>query len=298
MNTKLRSVGRLVGILGLGTACGMVPSLAAADVPCGGGELDECRALIEINATDGDLGFHALFDSEGWDVARILDPNWKRIFSARAKQSLRDQTLTEIFFESDEPPCWFEEGDEDVDWDEDEVVTIPEFLERFPAGAYKFRTALPDGGQLFGETHLSHALPAAPREIEFDGETISWEPGNDLGQCEPEEPSNAGNVPLAAYEVVMEPDLEAEDPADEAIAARIFRVLVPPEIREVRVPDAYLASFAEPTPAKIEVIAIELRDNGSFGNQTAAEEDGFSIGAGADAGDGTDEEDSAENEQD
>jgi hypothetical protein len=39
---------------------------ATGDAPCG--DLDECRVLIEINSSDGDIGFHVLLDAESWDV--------------------------------------------------------------------------------------------------------------------------------------------------------------------------------------------------------------------------------------
>jgi len=49
-------------------------TIATADEPCG--ELEECRVFIEINASDGDIGFHVLLDAEGWEKARITDPQW------------------------------------------------------------------------------------------------------------------------------------------------------------------------------------------------------------------------------
>src|SRR3546814_4813850 len=76
---------------------------AQADAPCG--DLDECRVLIEINATDGDIGFHVLFDAEGWKQSRIRDPNGRVIHQSSAHGGLGDQSLTENFFESAEPVC-------------------------------------------------------------------------------------------------------------------------------------------------------------------------------------------------
>lgn len=258
-------------------AIGAAP--AVADEPCPGTDdgLDACRAYIEINATDGDVGFHAKADAEGWKRAAIFDPTGRPVMLTTALGPLRRQTITELFFESEEPPCWFEEGNEDVDWDEDEVVSVPQFLERFPAGEYQFRVTLPQGGMLAGSTNMSHALPAAPEDLAFDDNVISWIPGSTLGRCEPDGGSGAASVPIVAYQVVLEPDVDAEEPADELAAAQIFDVLVPGDVTAVSVPADYVATYPENTPAKIEIIAIERRDNGSFGNQVAAEEDGFCL---------------------
>lgn len=256
---------------------------AAADEPCPGTEdgLDACRAYIEINATDGDIGFHAKTDAEGWKWASIHNPKGRPVMLTAALGPLRRQTITELFFESEEPPCWFAQDNEDVDWDEDEVVSVPQFLRRFPAGEYQFRVKLPRGGMLAGSTFMSHALPAAPEALSFDDNVISWTHGTTLGRCEPEGGSGAGTVPIVAYQVVLEPDVDAEEPADELAAAQIFNVVVPGDVTAVSVPEDYLATFPESTPAKIEIIAIERRDNGSFGNQVAAEEGSFCLNSGA-----------------
>ena len=139
---------------------------AAADEPCPGTEdgLDACRAYIEINATDGDIGFHAKLDAEGWRWAKIYSPRGRPLMLTGGLGPLRRQTVTEFFFESEEPPCWFEAGNDDVDWDEDEVVSLRHFLERFPEGEYHFRVKQPRGGMLAGSTIMSHALPGAPRD--------------------------------------------------------------------------------------------------------------------------------------
>jgi len=232
-----------------------------ADAPCG--DLDECRVLIEINASDGDIGFHVLFDAEGWTTAAISDPSSMPIFDESASNSLEDQTLTENFFESAEPVC--EEGLREEPGDE--VVTLPEFLLRFPAGTYSFSL---DSGDRTGSTDLTHVIPAAPSEVDFDGKRISWEYGYDLGECTtvPGGFEVAGEDQIAGYEVVLEPD-------DDELSKFKFTIQVPPDVNEVVVPKAYLSSFDADTPLKVEVGAIERRPDGSFGNQTFTEADGF-----------------------
>jgi hypothetical protein len=241
-------------------------TVAVADEPCG--DLDECRALIEINASDGDIGFHALFDAEGWREARIDDPNGLKILQVRASNELREQSVTEGFFESAEPVCE-EHLAEDED---DEVLTLPEFLDRFAAGEYTFSVKLDDSETFVGATELTHNIPAAPADVSFDGSVISWEYGSDLGECTtlPSGFALAAEEDIVGYEVVMEPE-------DEALAPFTFtvRVLSNGPVYNITVPPDYLASLPADTPLKVEVGAIERRPNGSFGNQTFTEEGGF-----------------------
>jgi hypothetical protein len=248
-------------LLGMGAA-----AVAVADEPCG--ELDECRVLIEINASDGDIGFHALFDAEGWRQAKIHNPKGRKLFQGRASNELGEQSLTEGFFESDEPVCEVGLAEEE----DDEVVTLPEFLNRFAAGSYSFTVKLDGGESLTGATEFTHNIPAAPAEVSFDGSVISWEYGGDLGECTtlPDGFSVAPVEDIVGYEVVMEPE-------DDAFEPFTFTTRVPSNgpVYQLSVPPDYLAALPPNTPLKVEVGAIEERPNGSFGNQTFTEEGGF-----------------------
>jgi hypothetical protein len=239
---------------------------AMADEPCGEGEdaLGECRLYIEINATDGDIGIHALFDGEGWNNAQIRDTGDVPIFNedAYVGTSLGMQQLTENFFESTEPACEAELAEEG-----EPHQTGEQFLTRFPAGAYDF---ILDGGDQTGTTLLSHNIPAAPAEVDFNGHDITWEYGEDFGECTtwPAEFEPATEDEIVGYEVVMEPD-------EDGLTAFTFVARVGPEVNKIRVPKAYLESLPADVPLKMEVGAIERRPNGSFGNQTFTEENGF-----------------------
>ena len=250
---------------------GICTAVATADEPCS--DLEECRVFIEINASDGDIGFHVLLDAEGWEQARIIDPDNKQIFHEQAHGALKDQKLTENFFESAEPFC----EDSLKEEEDDEVVTLPEFLARFPVGPYEFRNKLEGGEELAGITMFTHRIPAAPAEVDFDGKEISWEYGDDLGECTtfPEGFMLADELDIVGYEVVLEPD-------DDALGSFKFTVQVPSTVNSVTVPAEYLASLGENTLLKVEVGAIERRlflvDDmmlESFGNTTFTEEDGF-----------------------
>jgi hypothetical protein len=254
---------------------GLGATLAGATEPCG--DFGECKALIEINASDGDIGFHFLMDGDDLNSARIDDPNGAKVFEDQAKGPLREQKLTETFAESAEPLCW---PDPDADPD-DEIVTLAEFLERWTAGTYAFTGMSDDGEKSEGETELTFELPAAPQDVDFDGSVISWSSGVDLGNCASAAdlddlvadgilPVHPENVAVAAWEVVLEPDVEDGDPTGGLkFAIRVAGNISP---QEVTVPADYLASLPDDTPVKVEVGAIGADDNATF-----SEEDGFCV---------------------
>ncbi len=258
----------------LSVAIGAIAMDAAATVPCG--DFGECKALIEINASDGDIGFHFLMDGNDLNSAKIFDPNWRWVFVDRALGPLREQKLTETFAESAEPLCW-----EDPEADEDEtIVTLEEFLDRWTAGTYRFFGRGDRWTTSFGQTVLSYELPAAPADVDFDGSAVSWDDGDDLGECassgELEDlvsdnvlPTHPEDVAVAAWEIVLEPDVD-----DPSLSMLKFSIRVPGDIspKEVTVPADYLASLPDDTPVKIEVGAIGVDDNATF-----SEEDGFCV---------------------
>lgn len=248
-------------VLGTGT------SVVTATEPCE--DFGECKVLIEINSTDGDIGFHFLMDGDDLNMARIDDPNGLKVFEDQAKGRLKEQKLTETFVESAEPLCWF---DPEADADE-EIVTLEEFLERWTPGTYVF-TGMGDGGEKsVGETELTYELPAAPSGLGFDGSVITWSAGDDLGNCASTAdlddlvadgvlPVHPENVAVAAWEIVLEPDVDDGDP----LGQLKFTIRVAGGIgtKAVTVPADYLASLPNDTPAKIEVGAIGMDDNATF----------------------------------
>jgi hypothetical protein len=150
---------------------------------------------------------------------------------------------------------------------------LEEFLERWAAGTYVF-SGMGDGGEKsHGETELTHALPAAPANLTFDGSVITWDAGDDLGRCASLAeltdlvaagvlPVHPEDVTVAAWEIVLEPDVEDGDPTGNLE----FNVRVSGDIqtKAVTVPADYLASLPADTPVKIEVGAIGVDDNATF----------------------------------
>jgi len=249
-----------------------------ATEPCD--DFGECKVLIEINASDGDIGFHWLGDADDLRSMRIDDPNGAKVYTNKASGPLRQQKMTETFGESAEPLCW---PDPEADEDE-EIVTLREFRELWDPGTYTFSGKGEQGEMLSGETTLSYDLPAAPQMVEFSGGVISWIAGNDLGKCAPLAPDSVESVgelladgvlttdpalvPVAAFEVVLEPDVEDGDP----LGNLKYTIRVPGYTFAVEVPMLYLMSLPADTPAKIEVGAIGVDDNATF-----TEEDGFCL---------------------
>jgi hypothetical protein len=233
---------------------------ASATEPCD--DFGECKMLIEVNATDGDIGFHFLADGDDLNALRIFDPNGEKIFDLSNRNALREQKTTEVFSESAEPLCWPDpEADED-----DEIVTLAEFLDRWTPGTYTLRGWSDSGEKSSGETELTFALPAAPKDLEYDDGEISWAPGDDLGNCatsaelddlvtDGKLPVHPENVPVDVWEAVLE--------ADDGSNLK-FTIRVPPGTTSVTVPDEFIDSLPDNTPAKIEVGAIGGGDNATF----------------------------------
>lgn len=260
---------------GVALVLAMATTNLGATEPCG--DFGECKALIEINASDGDIGFHFLMDGDDLNSARIHDPSGAKVFEDQAKGPLREQKLTETFAESAEPLCW---PDPEADPD-DEIVTLEEFLDRWAAGTYTF-SGMSDGGEKSeGETELTYELPAAPADVDFDGSVISWAAGDDLGNCASATqlsdlvaqgvlPVHPEDVTVAAWEIVLAPDVAAGDPTGNLVFS--IRVAGGIAVKEVTVPADYLASLPDDTPVKVEVGAIGADDNATF-----TEEDGFCV---------------------
>ena len=163
----------------------------------------EAQVLLQLNDTDGDLGFHARIDGEPWTRLYIEDPREKTLLKLHLKGRLKRQGLTEFAFESAEPT--FDELDPKV------------FFKRFPEGEYEIEGRALEGGEMESTSVLSHVIPAAPANLMVSGEpapedcdgdipvasdpiVISWDPVEsshaDLGK--------PGDIEVDSYEVAIE----------------------------------------------------------------------------------------------
>ncbi len=247
-----------------------VTRAAMATEPCD--DFGECKALVEINSTDGDIGFHFLMDGDELVAAMIHNPDGIPIFEYALGGPLAEHKLTETFAESVEPLCFDPLGDDDPENDEEDFVTLEEFLELFTPGTYMFTGIGDDDEMSEGATELKFELPAAPADVVYDDGVISWSPGDDLGECATNAelaamvpgmlPVHPEDVEVDAWEVVFEPDVEDGD----ILGSMKFIVRVPGDISPLAatVPEDYLASLPENILVKIEVGALGAEDNATF----------------------------------
>ncbi len=229
-------------------------------------EFDEANVFFELNDTDGDLGIHALIDGEGWKRLAIHDPHGRRMLNIKVKGRLRRQGLTEIFFESAEPP--FESDDP-----EEDTLTPEAFFNRFPPGIYEIEGMTLEGDEIEGESEVTHVMPAPADGILLNGTTdaaedcdadplpvvtsgpvtIAWDPVTtshpDLGASDPD-------IEIVAYQLIAE--YEDEDEVEQ-----VYSVDLPASVTEMEVPAGFIALSDE---FKFEILARE-----ASGNQTGVE---------------------------
>ena len=230
-------------------------------------EFDEADVYAELNNTDGDLGFHGLIDGESWKRLMIEDPNGKKILNVRARKMLRQQGLTELFFESAEPT--FDE------------LSPEAFFDRFPAGMYEIEGVTLDGAELESEDLFRHVMPAAPDGITVNGELIDLEVvdcdnppeveltiGEDVVIAWDEvnashpEIGETGDIEVAHYQVVV----EFETPDEFESTSSIF---LPADVTEATIPSSTIALGLDGDEGEFKFEILVKEDEG--GNQTATE---------------------------
>ena len=198
----------------------------------------DARLRIEVNATDGDSGLHALLDAEGWQYVKIYDPKGRLVFHVAGGGGVRKTGLTELFFESAEPG--FEE------------LPLEEFLKRFPAGPYRCVGRTIKGDTLFSIATLTHALPCAPVLLS-PPEGSAQDPNNTVVQWAPV-PDPAGSR-IVRYEVLIV--------EDGSVPKRVLSAVIPATHTSMTIPAAFLTPNSS---YKWEILAIE-----AGGNQTLSE---------------------------
>ncbi len=239
-------------------ALGLTPLVAPAEdddeIPW-----DEAELFFELNNTDGDLGIHSLIDGEPWKRLKIEDKHERVILDVKVKGRLRKQGLTELFFESAEPP--FESDDPD------EVTLTPEeFFKRFPPGTYEIEGRTLEGEELESEVELTHVMPAPP-ETSVNGE-------EEAEDCPTDAPSVSAPITISWDAVThSHPDLGVDPQVGVEINNYQLVVefedgdlsfILPPDVTQVTIPADLLLD--DSGVIKYEVLAREE----SY-NQTATE---------------------------
>jgi hypothetical protein len=227
----------------------LVPSAAGASENARGESTQgpkpfaEAKLIIEHNATDEDTGFQAFVDGEPWNRLSVEGPDGRNLLDIRARDELKALGLTELFFETDEPP--------------NKEVPIEELLARFPEGEYAFEGRSVEGATMTGTANLSHLIPAGP-EILAPPEGAVVDPNNTVIEWKPvTESINGKPVEIAGYEVIVVKDVKAFPPGFSNIELSVH---VTPSTTSLTVPPEF---FEPATPYTFEVLALE-----AGGNQT------------------------------
>ena len=229
--------------------------LSTAPMPTRGAQpsqrFSEASLFFELNDTDGDLGIHASIDGEPWTDLEIEGPGDRELLDIISRGFLRTQGLTQLSFESAEPP--FDELDPAA------------FFRRFPEGRYDIEARAQGGGTIAGTAVLSHVLAAPPENILLSGVpaaescdakplptvtqpvVIRWDP---VTSSHPEI-GKSGPISVSLYQLFVERDNVK------------FSVDLPPTVTEFEVPAGVTALGKE---FKFEIIVRT-----SAGNNTAIE---------------------------
>jgi hypothetical protein len=236
-----QGVRRRCGRRALLAAVPLAVMIVAAAAPRDRGEgveFDDARMIIEFNDTDQDVGIQMFIDGEPWRRLKVFDPDGGKLLDIKAKDSLRVQGLTELFFESSEPSL--------------DEVPLEEFLERFPEGQYLFEGVTIDGEDIEGEATFTHAIPEGP-VILSPGEGSVQDPANTVVSWIPGVNPPGPGSEIVAYQVIVTQELDV-------LPQRTFSVHVPASVTSVTVPAEFMQSEAD---YEFEVLAIE-----TGGNQT------------------------------
>jgi hypothetical protein len=216
-------------------------------------EFTQAELFVELNDTDGDLGFHAAIDGGPYVALEIEDPGGRTILKLTAQGRLARQGLTQLSFESAEPSF-------------DELAPEKFFL-RFPEGMYEIEGTTADGTEFRKRVRLSHVLAAPASNVQVSGEpvaencdaanlpsiplgmpvTVSWDP---VTTSHPTI-GKSGDPKVAQYQFFVEQ------------GALKFSVELPPTVTSFLVPPAIVAGGGT---FKLEIIART-----ATGNNTAVE---------------------------
>ncbi|MGQ0385082.1 MAG: hypothetical protein ACT4UP_10435 [Gammaproteobacteria bacterium] len=219
-------------------------------------EFSEARLFFELNDTDGDLGIHGFWDGRPWKRIEMEGPHEREMLNIWVRGKLRQQGLTEMFFESAEP-----------DFDE---LSPERFFRRFPEGTYEIEGATLDGRELEAEIELSHTLAAPPGNVMVNGVpaaencdaelpvvsepvTISWDA---VTQSHPELGNTGVPVVVDLYQLVGEFEADGRE--------MVLQVDLPPGVTSFEFPEDFTGLAGD--ELKFEII-VRLDNN----NQTAFE---------------------------
>jgi len=210
-----------------------VPQSRADDL-----ELETLKFFIEFNETDEDIGVQCVLGGEAYVNLKAYDPDGHRILELKPKGILRDQAMSDFFFESAEPEL--------------AELSIGEFLERWPEGTYEFETITEDGEEQDGDAEFTHMIPAGP-EITYPTDGLVVPAGSVVVTWNAVTMTTSFNPPqvpvnIVGYQVIV----TREDPL------RILSMDLPAGTTAATIPGQWLEAGTE---YELEVIAVEESDN-------------------------------------
>lgn len=210
------------------------PANGAVAVP-----FTQARLAVETNATDGDAGLQLFLDHDPWKAIAVYRLDGTKILDISTGGVLTDYGLTELFWESSEPP--FEE------------FPLAEFKKLFPPGDYRFTGTTIEGEEVESVVTLTHDFPAGPKILSPKEDStvpvadvvVTWEP-----VTEPQ------GITIVGYQVIV---TKEEEPL------RVLSADLPATATRFQVP----AEFLEPgVEFKLEVMAIEKNRNQTLSEST------------------------------
>lgn len=210
-------------------------------------EFSKHDIYFELNATDGDVGLHGILDGDSRAWAKITGPGGTfDVIRAISNQDSPEFGMTELFFESNEPPL--------------SERSFQELITLFPPGTYRFAGRTTANEVLFGSDRLSARMPCPPVvsvATNNKGEvTISWQLR--AGRYNPDTAVCAASNPVAAAFVQAFFSIENEETG----FSRSFSVDLSPTTTEVEVPEEIFEGVdLDAVDAKAEVIVVAPDSN-------------------------------------
>jgi hypothetical protein len=244
--SRLLIVGVVAAMASSCTSAGQEP-----DCPIEGEVLETAKLYIEHNATDADTGVHGVFGGEAWSELCIWAPDGELIMVVDPQGPLGDLTVSDLFFESREPP--------------NDEFTIDDLKAAFPEGDYTVGGNDFEGAPRVGMARFTHDVPAEPEitapilsedekaagqaTVSAVGLVVTWNPVTEM--------VSGDSLMVTGFEVIVT-KVDHDDP--HGWSRPVYDVHVGPDATSLSVPEEF---FEAGTVYELEVLVLE-----ESGNQT------------------------------
>ena len=207
----------------------------------------EAKILIEHNGVDEDTGFQMFVDGGPWSELSLAGPG-AVLLEVTAQGELAGFGLTEMFFETNEPP--------------NATVPIADVLTVLPEGEYTFTGVDIDSGEMLAsKATLTHDIPNPPPVTQpADGALVDPDADLVVSWDAVTQTLDGKNVSIVAYQLIVVRDLDL--PPAQGFSTEELSATVLPSVTSVTVPHEFLTPG---TPYQIEVLALEESGNQTIG---------------------------------